>query len=98
PDSRMLEAPYKMQNSYPSPRYVFLNELGCPSESPMKQRSHRAMLALLLLSVVTAGTLPAQRPADILVSTDWLSKHLRDPGLVILHASPQKTDYDAGHV
>jgi len=63
----------------------------------MKQPLQRALLSLLL-PIATAATLPAQRQADILVSTDWLSKHLRDPGLVILHASPQKTDYDAGHV
>jgi thiosulfate/3-mercaptopyruvate sulfurtransferase len=33
-----------------------------------------------------------------LVSTAWLAKHLRDPGLVVVHAAPQRSDYEAGHV
>ena len=52
----------------------------------------------LTLAFLVIGAIPAQAPAQILVSTDWLAKHLRDPGLVVIHASQQKTDYDAGHV
>jgi thiosulfate/3-mercaptopyruvate sulfurtransferase len=85
--------------SYPSTGFGTFDKLGCPTGIPMKLRSQHARPALaLLLSLVAAVALPAQRPTDILVTTDWLAKHLRDPGLVILHASPQKTDYDAGHV
>lgn len=39
----------------------------------------------------------AQR-APTLVSTGWLARHLGDADLVVLHASSQRADYDAGHV
>jgi thiosulfate/3-mercaptopyruvate sulfurtransferase len=50
------------------------------------------------LAFVTIIAAPLHAHAQVLVSTDWLSKHLRDPGLVVIHASQQKTDYDAGHI
>ena len=34
----------------------------------------------------------------VLVSADWLAAHLKDPKLVVIHASAQKPDYDAGHI
>lgn len=46
-----------------------------------------------------AGSVGAQGVrSDILVSTDWLARHASDPGLVVLHSSGQRSDYDAGHV
>jgi thiosulfate/3-mercaptopyruvate sulfurtransferase len=60
----------------------------------MRSSVHSSLIPLLALS----SALHAQRPVPLLVSTDWLAKHLRDPGVVVIHASQQKTDYDAGHV
>ncbi len=34
----------------------------------------------------------------MLVSADWLAAHLEDPNVVILHATAEQADYDAGHV
>ena len=55
-------------------------------------------IAALVVTAAAGSILRAQNPAPLLVTTDWLARHLHDPGLVIIHASPQKTDYDAGHV
>ena len=35
--------------------------------------------------------------APVVVSTDWLAKHLNDPNLVLLHVGDRK-EYDAGHI
>jgi len=35
--------------------------------------------------------------ANMLVTTDWLAQHLRDPGLVVLHVG-RPAQYDAGHI
>ena len=34
----------------------------------------------------------------MLVSTDWLARHLTDPAVVILHVARERADYDAGHL
>jgi thiosulfate/3-mercaptopyruvate sulfurtransferase len=58
--------------------------------------SVRLLFSGLALAAGVHG-LPAQR-ADVLVTTSWLAQHLRDPGLVVIHAAAQRSDYDAGHV
>jgi thiosulfate/3-mercaptopyruvate sulfurtransferase len=35
--------------------------------------------------------------APVVVSTDWLAKHMNDPNLVLLHVGNRK-EYDAGHI
>src|SRR3954468_14077334 len=55
------------------------------------------VLATLLATALTAAAAPALR-TDMLVSTDWLAQHLSDPKVVILHASANRTVYDAGHI
>ena len=47
---------------------------------------------------ICLGSLPAFATVNsaILVSSDWLSGHLRDEGLVILHVGSEK-DFDTGH-
>ncbi|MGD1096553.1 MAG: sulfurtransferase [Bryobacteraceae bacterium] len=35
---------------------------------------------------------------DMLVSTDWLAQHLKDPKIVIIQVSRDRKAYDAGHV
>ncbi len=39
----------------------------------------------------------ASRP-EMLVSTDWLVKHIADLNVVILHVAATRTAYDAGHI
>src|ERR1041385_8282103 len=65
----------------------------------MSHISTKTLLSLLSgLLLATPHWSPAQSAAPILVSTDWLAAHLRDAGLIVIHASQQKSDYDAGHV
>ena len=57
------------------------------------------MTARLLSSLFALAALStAATKSDMLVSTDWLSKHLTDPKLVILHVSGSRVAYDAGHI
>ena len=49
---------------------------------------------IVAMAAIAAG---ATRP-EMLVSTDWLSQHLSDPRIVVLHVSANRTGYDAGHV
>lgn len=55
-------------------------------------------LALAGAALLAAEPVCAQASGTILVSTDWLAQHLKDPGLVIIHVAGGKSDYDAGHV
>ena len=57
----------------------------------MKAELFASLLALASISAAATRT-------DMLVSTDWLAKHLTDPKIVILHVSGNRTAYDAGHV
>jgi thiosulfate/3-mercaptopyruvate sulfurtransferase len=53
------------------------------------------------LTLLALALLPAwshAQTAPLLVSTEWLQQHLRDPKLVVIHTAAQKGDYDAGHV
>jgi thiosulfate/3-mercaptopyruvate sulfurtransferase len=59
----------------------------------MKMRS-LGLLAVCPLIVMAA---PATR-SDLLVSTDWLAQHLKDPKLVILHVARERGAYDGGHI
>ena len=58
-----------------------------------------ALFACALAAVPRA--LPAQMAlapsAPIVVSTEWLAGHLKDPNLVLLHVG-EKAEYDAGHI
>jgi len=51
----------------------------------------------LLLLPLAAAAAPAVR-SNILVSTDWLAQHLKDPKIVILEVSRDRMAYDAGHI
>jgi len=35
---------------------------------------------------------------EMLVSTEWMGRHLDDPGVVVLHAGRTRDGYDAGHI
>jgi thiosulfate/3-mercaptopyruvate sulfurtransferase len=55
--------------------------------------STAAVLAAGLVSICSAASRP-----EMLVSTEWLSAHLNDPKIVVLHVSGNRTAYDAGHI
>jgi thiosulfate/3-mercaptopyruvate sulfurtransferase len=57
------------------------------------------MLALLI-TALSLQTSTRSAPAPFLVTTEWLSQHLRDPKLVLLHVGDgsSKPAYDAGHL
>ncbi len=44
------------------------------------------------------GRTVAQSAPGMLVSADWLSEHLADPDVVVLHAEAQRERYDEGHI
>jgi thiosulfate/3-mercaptopyruvate sulfurtransferase len=54
-------------------------------------------LGSILAATLVASAAPAARQ-DMLVSTDWLAKHLTDANIVVLQVSANRTAYDAGHI
>jgi len=54
---------------------------------------HRILIALSL----GCGAALAQAAAPLLVDADWLSAHLHDKNMVVLHAGPAQ-DYEASHI
>lgn len=52
------------------------------------------MITLAAFALAAAFQAPVDTP---LVSAQWLSQHLRDPNLVLLHVGP-RADYDSAHV
>jgi thiosulfate/3-mercaptopyruvate sulfurtransferase len=54
-------------------------------------------LIFLLLYAVTNAAGQAKRP-ELLVSTAWLSEHLNDPAIVVLHVSDDRGDYNREHI
>jgi thiosulfate/3-mercaptopyruvate sulfurtransferase len=58
-------------------------------------------VAFLGLVVLRAGASPHEagkvRP-EMIVSAQWLSEHLNDPKVVVLHVTDKRSDYDAGHI
>ncbi len=55
------------------------------------------LLSSVLAVSLTAAAAPAARH-DMLVTTEWLSQHLSDANVVVLHVSANRTAYDAGHI
>lgn len=56
------------------------------------------ILPICLLLVAAPVEAAAQPSNPVLVSAEWLSQHLNDPGLVVIHAARQKADFDSAHV
>jgi thiosulfate/3-mercaptopyruvate sulfurtransferase len=56
----------------------------------------KTLSSLIVLPLIAAAA-PAVR-SNMLVSTDWLAKHLNDPHVVILHIARDRKGYDAGHI
>jgi thiosulfate/3-mercaptopyruvate sulfurtransferase len=61
--------------------------------------SKRSIVNALAALAITIATVPAgaQDAPGLLVDVDWLSGHLADRGLVVLHVG-DKAGYDAGHI
>ena len=57
----------------------------------------KSLLVVILASWLALPQLPQETPG-LLVSADWLSDHLTDPQVVVLHADMQKSRYEAGHI
>ena len=58
----------------------------------------RLIMACSILCLL-AGAAHSEAPFDgILVTPAWLSEHLRDPGIVILHVANLREDYTRGHI
>ena len=53
---------------------------------------------LAILAIGLAIPWLTQEHPGLLVSADWLSEHLTDPEVVVLHADMQRSRYDAGHI
>ncbi|HYL94013.1 MAG TPA: rhodanese-like domain-containing protein, partial [Alphaproteobacteria bacterium] len=60
------------------------------------------VLSLLLLPVFTfaADSKPSTPKvrAELVVSAEWLSQHLNDPKVVVLHVAGKRSEYDSGHI
>jgi thiosulfate/3-mercaptopyruvate sulfurtransferase len=56
---------------------------------------HAVQMATAL--VMLCGPAAAQSPASLLVDVDWLSQHLSDRNLVVLHVG-SRAEYDTGHI
>ena len=54
-------------------------------------------IRLFALIVLLASPARAQTPSPLLVDVGWLSQHLNDRGLVLLHVGG-RAEYDAGHI
>ncbi len=63
----------------------------------MSTKISTKVLGSFLAVVLSAAAAPALR-SNMLVSTDWLAKHSRDPKVVVLHVSANRTAYDSGHI
>jgi thiosulfate/3-mercaptopyruvate sulfurtransferase len=59
-------------------------------------RINRLVSALGCVAMLSLPAL-AQDPSSLLVDIDWLSQHVDDRGLVILHVG-NRQEYDAGHI
>ncbi len=45
-----------------------------------------------------AKTMAPRGRSQMLVTTDWLAKHLNDPKVVLLHIARERAHYEAGHI
>jgi thiosulfate/3-mercaptopyruvate sulfurtransferase len=58
----------------------------------------RVLVGSVALVFLAQASTPAASPRDsLLVSAEWLTQHLNDPNLVLLHMGA-KADYDAKHI
>lgn len=64
----------------------------------MKNSCKHLILALVVLLVASIYTFGQSKPNEgLIVSTDWLGKHLNDDSLILLQVG-EKDEYTAGHI
>src|SRR3954465_5811327 len=68
----------------------------------MRLFAFATLLCVTTFAVGQANTQSSASPSgvrsDMLVSTQWLSQHLKDPNIVILHLADNVLDYKRGHI
>lgn len=67
----------------------------------MNRRTRLLQSSAFALTVATPAIAPAQKaPAfdSPIVSAEWLSQHLNDPGLVVVHVAGNRREYTTGHI
>src|SRR5580698_1734536 len=52
------------------------------------------VFSLAALAVPAAGTVHP----EMIVSAQWLSEHLNDPKVVVLHVGEKRSEYESGHI
>lgn len=55
------------------------------------------MSSLIAAAFADTAKEPAVR-SEMLVSTEWMAKHIEDPKVVVLHIAKERQSYDAGHI
>lgn len=58
----------------------------------------RGLFSLFLLLFALGSQIATANPAEVLVSTDWLEKHLKDAKLKILEVSVDPGQFERGHI
>jgi thiosulfate/3-mercaptopyruvate sulfurtransferase len=57
-----------------------------------------SILPFLLLIAVYSFAQSAPAHPEMLVSTQWLADHLKDPNVIVLHVAEKRSDYEKGHI
>ena len=69
-----------------------------PSRSLPRHLAGAALSCMVVAAPrATRAQMYAPPSAPVVVSTEWLAGHLKDPNLVLLHVG-EKKEYDAGHI
>src|SRR6266704_6196636 len=60
----------------------------------------RVSAVIAVVALLGFGCFAQTAPAhpEMLVSTQWLADHIKDPKVVVLHVAEKKSDYDSGHI
>ena len=64
----------------------------------MRKRTPLVASAVAVALATSVGPTHAQSSPELLVSADWLSEHLSDPGVAVLHADMRRARYESGHI
>ena len=70
----------------------------CDTIGRARKRLIQISIVVAVLLMVSFGSTYAQGSPGLLISADWLSAHLSDPEVVVLHAGMQRARYQSGHI
>src|SRR6478736_10518713 len=62
------------------------------------------ILGVCLVVLAAFSSIASAMPADgavhpeMIVSAKWLSEHLTDPKVIVLHVAEKRSEYDKGHI